>query len=101
MQLPSFLEVYEGLISTSSISSSDPSWDQGNVKVIEKLADWLKPLGFDVDIVTVAPGKHNLVAKKGSGEGGLLLAGHTDTVPYDEGQWETDPFKVTEKVGDI
>jgi acetylornithine deacetylase len=96
MQLPSFLEVYEGLISTSSISSSDPSWDQGNEKVIEKLADWLKPLGFDVDIVTVAPGKHNLVAKKGSGNGGLLLAGHSDTVPFDEGAWNFNPHALTQ-----
>ncbi len=49
MQLPSFLEVYEGLISTSSISSTDPSWDQGNAKVIEKLASWFKDLGFSVE----------------------------------------------------
>jgi acetylornithine deacetylase len=28
---------------------------------------------------------------------GLLLAGHTDTVPFDEGAWTKDPFKVTEE----
>ncbi|MFA0502196.1 acetylornithine deacetylase, partial [Vibrio sp. 10N.222.46.A1] len=42
MQLPSFLEVYKGLISTDSISSTDPSWDHGNEKVIEKMAQWFK-----------------------------------------------------------
>ena len=27
----------------------------------------------------------------------VLLAGHTDTVPFDEGGWSKDPFKVTEE----
>ncbi len=96
MQLPSFTEVYQGLISTSSISSTDPSWDEGNAKVIEKLATWLKDLGFEVDVVEVEKGKHNLIAKKGSGTGGLLLAGHSDTVPFDEGRWNYNPHALTE-----
>lgn len=96
MQLPSFLEVYEGLISTPSISSTDPQWDLGNEKVIAKLADWLTALGFSVEIDQVAPGKHNLMAKKGQGEGGLLLSGHSDTVPFDEGRWNYDPHALTQ-----
>ncbi|WP_136485291.1 acetylornithine deacetylase [Vibrio sp. H11] len=96
MQLPSFLEVYEGLISTPSISSTDPQWDLGNEKVIAKLADWLTALGFSVEIDQVAPGKQNLIAKKGQGEGGLLLAGHSDTVPFDEGRWNFDPHALTQ-----
>lgn len=97
MQLPTFLEVYEGLISTSSISSTDPSWDQGNAKVIEKLATWFKDLGFHVEVIEVESGKHNMIARMGEGEGGLLLAGHSDTVPFDEGRWSFDPHKLTEK----
>ncbi|EMK6932104.1 acetylornithine deacetylase [Vibrio alginolyticus] len=97
MQLPTFLEVYEGLISTSSISSTDPSWDQGNAKVIEKLASWFKDLGFSVEVIEVEPGKHNMIARMGEGEGGLLLAGHSDTVPFDQGRWNFDPHKLTEK----
>lgn len=96
MQLPSFLEVYEGLISTSSISSTDSRWDEGNEKVIAKLADWCSALGFQVDVVQVAPGKQNLIAKKGEGEGGLLLSGHSDTVPFDEGRWNYNPHALTE-----
>jgi acetylornithine deacetylase len=34
-------------------------------------------LGFAVEVVEVEPGKFNMLAKKGQGEGGLLLAGHT------------------------
>ena len=96
IQLPSFREVYQGLISTSSISSTDPHWDEGNADVIEKLATWLRDLNFDVELTQVEKGKFNLIAKKGSGEGGLLLSGHSDTVPFDEGRWSYDPHTLTE-----
>lgn len=96
IQLPSFREVYQGLISTSSISSTDPRWDEGNANVIEKLATWLRDLEFDVELTQVEKGKFNLIAKKGSGEGGLLLSGHSDTVPFDEGRWSYDPHTLTE-----
>ncbi len=96
MQLPNFIEVYRGLISTSSISSSDPRWDEGNQQVIEKLATWFQDLGFEVDVIQPAPGKYNLLAKKGQGEGGLLLAGHSDTVPFDQGRWNYEPHAITE-----
>ncbi|HDZ3742690.1 TPA: acetylornithine deacetylase [Vibrio cholerae] len=96
MPLPSFLEVYEGLISTSSISSTDARWDEGNEQVIAKLADWLSALGFSIQIEQVAPNKQNLIAKLGSGEGGLLLAGHNDTVPFDEGRWNYNPHALTQ-----
>lgn len=101
MQLPKFTDIYSGLISTSSISSTDPSWDQGNANVIALMSDWFAALGFEVDIIDVAPGKQNLVAKRlpkdsPDAEGGLLLAGHTDTVPFDEGRWSFDPHALTE-----
>ncbi|ENS5607584.1 acetylornithine deacetylase [Vibrio mimicus] len=96
MPLPSFLEVYEGLISTSSISSTDARWDEGNEQVIAKLADWLSALGFAIQIEQVALNKQNLIAKLGSGEGGLLLAGHSDTVPFDEGRWNYNPHALTQ-----
>lgn len=96
MQLPKFIDVYRGLISTSSISSTDPSWDEGNSQVIALLADWLKQLNFEVNVIEVEKGKCNLVARRGQGDGGLLLAGHTDTVPFDEGRWNYNPHALTE-----
>ncbi|SHO57709.1 acetylornithine deacetylase [Vibrio quintilis] len=96
MQFPKFKEIYSELISTSSISSSDSRWDEGNQEVITKLANWLNHLGFDVRVDDVAPGKQNLIARKGEGEGGLLLSGHSDTVPFDQGRWDYDPHVLTE-----
>jgi acetylornithine deacetylase len=96
MKIPSFIDIYGGLISTSSISSSDASWDEGNSEVIAKLATWCQDLGFETTVVEVEKGKHNLVAKMGTGEGGLLLSGHSDTVPFDEGRWNYNPHALTE-----
>jgi len=95
-QLPNFSQSLSQLIACSSISSTQASWDQGNKEVIQLLATWFEQLGFAVQIQPVpnTTNKFNMLAKLGSGEGGLLLAGHSDTVPFDENRWESDPHKV-------
>jgi len=99
MPVPSFFSMYQQLIAIPSISSMDSQWDHSNKAVIEKLAEWLGELGFDCEINELQgkPGKFNLLARRGSGSGGLLLSGHTDTVPYDESRWSSDPFTLTER----
>ena len=94
---PDLLELIDGLISAPSVSSVNPAFDQGNRQVIERLANWLEPLGYQVEIMPLPgrPDKANLIATLGSGPGGLVLAGHTDTVPWDEGRWNFDPFRLT------
>ena len=96
-KLPSLLQMIEGLISTPSISSTDPACNQGNLAVIELLADWLAGHGFSVELMPLpgTPARANLVATLGSGPGGLVLSGHTDTVPFDSGKWRHDPFRLT------
>lgn len=91
----------ESLIATPSISSDDAAWDQSNETIIELLEQWFNSAGFSTTIQPV-PGcgdKYNLIASTGSGPEGLILAGHTDTVPYDEGGWNQDPFTLTESEG--
>ena len=96
MPLPSLKEQFAALIGTPSVSCTQPHLDQSNRAVIDLLATWLGDMGFNCDIQQVSPGKFNLLASFGSGPGGLVLAGHSDTVPYDEALWQTDPLKLTE-----
>ncbi|MCX4026163.1 acetylornithine deacetylase [Spartinivicinus marinus] len=86
------------LIEIPSISCTNPKLDQSNRPVIDLLANWLSELGFKIEIIPLPnqPQKANLIATLGSGPGGLVLAGHTDTVPYDQQRWQYDPFKLTE-----
>ncbi|MTJ03031.1 acetylornithine deacetylase [Idiomarina piscisalsi] len=97
--LPSFFSMYQQLIALPSISATDPKWDTSNKKVIDLLAEWLELLGFECEISELKSqqGKYNLLARRGAGTGGLLLSGHTDTVPYDASRWNFDPFTLTEK----
>ncbi|PVZ10379.1 MULTISPECIES: acetylornithine deacetylase [unclassified Pseudomonas] len=96
MPLPSLKEQFAALIATPSVSCTQASLDMPNQPVIDLLAGWLHDLGFRCEVQPVAPGKANLLATFGTGPGGLVLAGHSDTVPFDESLWQTDPLKLTE-----
>lgn len=96
--IPPLIDMIEGLVSTPSISSADPQLNQGNRAVIDLLAGWLEDSGFEVEIMPLpgSPARANLIATLGRGPGGLVLSGHTDTVPFDEGRWQFNPFGLTE-----
>ncbi len=96
-----FIERYRNLIALPTISSLEAAEDQSNKQLIELLATWLADFGFKTEIIRVegSRDKYNLLATYGEGEGGLLLAGHTDTVPFDEGKWTFNPFVLTEQDG--
>ena len=97
--LPKPIEMISSLIALPSISSTSTQWDHSNLKVIEQLHTWLEDLGFNCEVMPVpgVPGKANLIATLGSGPGGLVLSGHTDTVPCNPERWQSDPFKVHER----
>ncbi len=96
--VPDTLSMLRELIACPSVSSVSPDIDMSNLAVINKLAGWLEDLGFTVDVMPLqgSADKANLVATIGRGQGGLVLAGHTDTVPFDEKLWRFNPLGLTE-----
>lgn len=99
MNYPSLQQMITALIASPSVSSVSPTWDQSNQGVIEILASWCRDAGFTVEILEVPdnPNKYNMIASAGTGTDGLVLSGHTDTVPFDDNKWTTDPFKLNER----
>lgn len=93
-RLPHTLDMIRALVKQPSVSSAQPELNMSNLGVIEPLAQWLDDLGFSVEIqqLTEQPVKANLIATLGSGTDGLVLSGHTDTVPWDDSGWSLDPF---------
>lgn len=96
MKPPSFFEMLAALIAAPSVSSVNAAWDMGNERVVELLAGWLETLGFKTEVIAIPghPHKYNLIASAGRGSEGLVLSGHTDTVPFDSQRWSRDPLKL-------
>ncbi|UCE90039.1 MAG: acetylornithine deacetylase [Pseudomonadota bacterium] len=96
--IPPLLDLIADLIGAPSVSSVSPAFDQSNRQVIDLLASWLDDLGFSVEVLPLSnqPHKANLIATLGRGPGGLVLAGHTDTVPFNAERWSRDPFRMVE-----
>ncbi len=85
------------LIAAPSISCVLADLDMSNRAVIDLLANWAESLGFDIEIQSVTESKYNLIACAGKGSDGLVLSGHTDTVPCDESLWQSNPFQMIKK----
>ena len=94
--LPPTRDMIAQLISTPSVSCVSPDHDMSNRAVIDLLAEWSENLGFSAEVQAVDEGKYNLIARAGSGSDGLVLSGHTDTVPCDPALWFGDPFEARE-----
>ena len=60
--------------------------------------DLLKDLNFVIDVVVIGIGRKNILAKRGKGDTAILFYGHLDTVGVvNSEEWNTDPFKLTQK----
>ena len=79
----------------------DTTSRESNLGLIEWARDHLERIGAKTRLTYDASGaKANLFATVGDGpKPGIILSGHTDTVPVDGQEWATDPFAPT-VVGD-
>lgn len=94
-----FRRLFGQLLALPSVSSATAGIDMSNRPVVELLANVFGDLGFVCELLPLPtqPHKANLIATYGSGPGGLVLSGHTDTVPFDEALWGCNPLALTEK----
>ena len=79
----------------------DTTSRNSNLALIEHVADYLGGLGADCRLTyDDDKRKANLYATLGpAGRPGILLSGHTDVVPVDGQEWDSDPRAATEKDG--
>jgi acetylornithine deacetylase len=70
---------------------------RSNLALIETIADELRALGVPLRLTyDDERRKANLFATLGAGKpGGLVLSGHTDTVPWDGQAWSREPLSAT------
>lgn len=81
--------------------SFDTTSRNSNLPLIDYVADYLGEFGIRSERVFDATGqKANLWATIGpEKDGGIVLSGHTDVVPVDGQNWQSDPFELTERGG--
>lgn len=77
----------------------DTTSRNSNLELIGYIRDYLARLGIESTLVYDATGrKASLYATIGpKNRGGILLSGHTDTVPVDGQAWQSDPFTLTRR----
>lgn len=81
----------QDLVAHNTISGS-----QSNLQLLDRIEAFLRALGFSVRR-TYSPdrARANLFATLGgTGQGGLLLSGHTDVVPVEGQRWTHAPFEL-------
>src|SRR3546814_10809043 len=72
-----------------------------NLDLIYWIRDHLNGMGVAATLVHDVTGKKaNLYATLGpQDQPGIMLSGHTDVVPVDGQDWQTDPFRIVEQDG--
>lgn len=94
-----FKDLLARLIGVCTVSSEDQTADRSNLEllnILENEAESMNGICTRQNVLS-SPRKDNMLIRFGPDvPGGLLLSGHTDTVPYDEHGWNSDPFTLTE-----
>jgi acetylornithine deacetylase len=92
---PKALELAQSLVRFNTVSANS------NLDLIHFIRDHLAKLGVKSRLsYNAEKTKANLFATLGEGKpGGLILSGHTDTVPWDGQAWTVDPLGAVVKDG--
>ncbi len=90
----------------SKLISFDTTSRNSNLDLIHHIADLLKGAGVDCWLtLNDDKNKANLFAtvpdRNGGETGGVVLSGHTDVVPVDGQDWDSDPFKAVIRDGKL
>ncbi len=85
----------------SKLVSFDTTSRDSNLELIHFVGDYLSAHGVPFDLIyNQDKSKANLCATLGpKSDGGIVLSGHTDVVPVDGQDWDTDPFQLVERDG--
>lgn len=81
----------------------DTTSRNSNLELIDWVEGFLRPLGARLVRVPSDDGiKTNLIASFGPAvEGGIALSGHSDVVPIDDQDWNSNPWELTELQGKL
>lgn len=84
-----------------SLISLDTTSYQSNRPLIDRVRQWLRDVGVDSQVLVNDTGdKAGLIASIGPARaGGIVLAGHTDTVPVEGQVWRSNPYTLVERDG--
>src|SRR3954469_25281348 len=94
---PRALELAQALVRINTVS------DRSNLDLIHLVKDELARLGVAARLTWNAEKtKANLFATLGEGKpAGVILSGHTDTVPWDGQDWSADPLSAQVRDGKL
>ncbi len=87
----------------SRLIAFDTTSRYSNMELISDVQSYLSGLGIDSTLVpNEDASKANLYATVGPmDKPGIMLSGHTDVVPVDGQEWDSDPFSVIERDGQL
>ena len=87
----------------AKFTSFDTTSRDSNLPLMHFAKEYLESYGAHVELIHDETGqKANLLGRIGPDtEGGIILSGHSDTVPVDGQDWATNPFELAEKDGNL
>ena len=93
----------ESLEMITKLISYDTTSRYSNMELITYIQDYLTSLDIESTLVPNDDGnKASLYATVGpKDKPGVMLSGHTDVVPVDGQDWDSDPFNIIEKDGKL